>query len=792
MKKFYAGILCASLVLGATIGGSVNAQEGGEENADFPTVYFSEINWSGSELTHADEWFEIANRSGEEVDIGGWSVTGAGTSGSTLVLPEELVIEPFSVVLISNYAAGNTKSTLDAPADYVTSAVALPNTKLTMELLDRDGNMIDIADFGNGTPKAGSVNPYTSAIRTIDGFITADKSMNLLDSSQMGTPGIWDDIEFLEEELDGSDIVGEENDEDNSEEVEEELDHGCPVLDNGDESDENVQNDDTNDVESESDVSSEEGNDLVDDSDAEEDELFDSAGDMDGEEVDSSNEIDMTTDTEQEDGDEMENVDEVICTCLSNENEEEFSNESTGEEQMEDLDEVSQVEEENYFTMVLAGKLKVNEFNSNPAEGPEWIELFNDSDETLLLDGAFILDNVSGKTVLEGILEPQDYHMVYSPKGILNNGGDFIALYDADGELIDYVEYGTADLKAPKKGEFGALVNGQWTITTEGTPGFKNAGEGESNEEDAIYGLNNISQETQTYENSGQENDAEAENYEVEAETATETEMNSTMTQTTGNLPTSNLGSSNSSMNNDVSENSTNQSGLLNEVFKINVVPGLLGKQIAYVNGYQLYLHNSAWPELRMGDVVKVSGELSSVRGETRFKVQTGSKIEVVGYEEVSFMDLAEALKEETRQGLLASTKGVILQRDGRNLVLQTSSGNILVKMHTSLGLTANKIDGDRVAISGVLRVTNDGLELHPFDINQIRVISEAELLSGADDGSNLMESEGFEQSMGSNEAEDEDDFVEENKLPVAGIGLFTGSIGAIGYWFKKSLNKLT
>ena len=78
-----------------------------------PTVILSEIAWAGSAASTADEWIELANIGEAPAILGGWQLTGVGTGGATIFLPEGTTINPASTYLISNYALGDEKTTLN-------------------------------------------------------------------------------------------------------------------------------------------------------------------------------------------------------------------------------------------------------------------------------------------------------------------------------------------------------------------------------------------------------------------------------------------------------------------------------------------------------------------------------------------------------------------------------------------------------------------------------------------------------------------------------------------------------
>ncbi|MBI3495133.1 lamin tail domain-containing protein [Candidatus Berkelbacteria bacterium] len=128
-------------------------------------VVINEINWAGSPKSTADEWLELRNLTTQEIDLSGWKLVGAATSGGTLTIPSGKKIAAQDFFLITNFADTDTRSTLNVAADWQTSSLSLPNSNAKYVLLDNTNNQIDAADDGVGAPFAGSITPKASMER---------------------------------------------------------------------------------------------------------------------------------------------------------------------------------------------------------------------------------------------------------------------------------------------------------------------------------------------------------------------------------------------------------------------------------------------------------------------------------------------------------------------------------------------------------------------------------------------------------------------------------------------------
>jgi hypothetical protein len=112
--------------------------------------------------------------------------------------------------------------------------------------------------------------------------------------------------------------------------------------------------------------------------------------------------------------------------------------------------------------------LVINEIAVLPQPGAEaWVELYNNTDEPIAIDG-WRLSTASGDVkTLEGSIEPRALHVVKAPSA-WNDKSDAVILYGVDGSQIDEIHWGAAPkqsriisweksaVAAPKAG--GALV----------------------------------------------------------------------------------------------------------------------------------------------------------------------------------------------------------------------------------------------------------------------------------------------------------------------------------------------
>jgi hypothetical protein len=116
---------------------------------------------------------------------------------------------------------------------------------------------------------------------------------------------------------------------------------------------------------------------------------------------------------------------------------------------------------------------------------PDWIELYNASDETVDLAGWFITDNLDNQDKSElpsFVLEPGDFLVLYADDDqedgddhvnfSLNAAGEQIGVYGPDGSMVDEIEYGEQATDV----SMGRVPDGSstWEVLDSASPGSSN------------------------------------------------------------------------------------------------------------------------------------------------------------------------------------------------------------------------------------------------------------------------------------------------------------------------------
>jgi len=332
-------------------------------------------------------------------------------------------------------------------------------------------------------------------------------------------------------------------------------------------------------------------------------------------------------------------------------------------------------------------KIVINEFLPNP-EGPdsegEFIELRNTGSEVVDLSG-WQLDDGEGGSVAYTI-ESTDIvgggiklFNRTDTKIALNNTGDSVRLLDPTGEIKSSYSYDSAD----EGYSYNRNSDGEYVVSTTPTPG-------DINKVTAVV-----------------DEDAEEEN---EEELDSEGEV-------MGDSAVKVL----------LADVRDEKKGMKVEVEGVvSAPPGVFGEKTVYLagSGVQVYFSQEEWPDLKLGDVVSLVGEVSSVRGETRLKLAQADDVQVVRSGEPPEPHVVKTGEvDEDKEGWLVTVQGHVSKTSGDTFYIDDGSGEVKVYIKESTGIEKPKMKkGMAVTVTGVVSETSSGYRVLPRWQEDIRL----------------------------------------------------------------------
>ncbi|GAJ11830.1 unnamed protein product [marine sediment metagenome] len=115
-------------------------------------VVINEVAWGGTKASPFDEWIELRNNTQHLIDLTGWRLT---SDDGTPVIKLTGIIPAGGFYLLERT---DDHTVSDIQADQVYTG-ALSNSGECLELLDREGNIVDTANGHGGSWPAGAGKP---------------------------------------------------------------------------------------------------------------------------------------------------------------------------------------------------------------------------------------------------------------------------------------------------------------------------------------------------------------------------------------------------------------------------------------------------------------------------------------------------------------------------------------------------------------------------------------------------------------------------------------------------------
>jgi len=157
----------------------------------------------------------------------------------------------------------------------------------------------------------------------------------------------------------------------------------------------------------------------------------------------------------------------------------------------------------------------------------------------------------------------------------------------------------------------------------------------------------------------------------------------------------------------------------------IIVEPGVLGSQIFYINGVQVYSYYKDFPKLKRGDKIVVQGVVSQAREEKRINIKDIDDIEILKHQlmvEPQVIEIKEI--DYSLVGKLFKIKGIVLEKTGSRIFISDGKSEITVYIKEYAEINKAIIqEGDNLEIIGILNQSNDELRILPRSDQDINFI---------------------------------------------------------------------
>jgi uncharacterized protein YdeI (BOF family) len=335
-------------------------------------------------------------------------------------------------------------------------------------------------------------------------------------------------------------------------------------------------------------------------------------------------------------------------------------------------------------------KVFINELLPEPATGSvdEFIELYNpDTAPFTFTDAGWQLDDIAGGsspyTIPEGTTIPASGYLAFyhSATGIsLNDTGDSARLLDPNGDLKDTIIYD----KAIRGQSYSKFEDG-WHWSTTLTPGLTN-----------LLTIETVIPDTDPV------------------------------------IPTETIA---------VAKTLADETAVIVSG-TVSVAPNTLSAQYFYIEddsgGLQIYNYDKAFPALKPGDIIQVTGSMATYYNERRLKTDLISDIVITGSRpppeplETTINDLNPDLT-----GRYIEVTGTVSKTSGDTFYIH-GSGELKVIIRSSTGIDKPRMAvGDRVEIAGIYSLSGSDYRILPTVQDDVKIIGRGGGLPDA--GSDLL-----------------------------------------------------
>lgn len=151
----------------------------------------------------------------------------------------------------------------------------------------------------------------------------------------------------------------------------------------------------------------------------------------------------------------------------------------------------------------------------------------------------------------------------------------------------------------------------------------------------------------------------------------------------------------------------------------VAILPNIFSSQYFYIvgsGGVQVYSYKKDFPELKVGDIVSVTGEISIVSGEKRIKTNTKDDIKIIKNEKEPEPEVlsCENIDEES-VGHLVSVVGEVTEKKGYTIFLDDGTDEAQVYLKKNTGLSNSDFtEGDKIEVRGIVGQSGTNLRIMP------------------------------------------------------------------------------
>ncbi|MFA5770730.1 MAG: lamin tail domain-containing protein, partial [Patescibacteria group bacterium] len=161
----------------------------------------------------------------------------------------------------------------------------------------------------------------------------------------------------------------------------------------------------------------------------------------------------------------------------------------------------------------------------------------------------------------------------------------------------------------------------------------------------------------------------------------------------------------------------------------VTVEPKIFGQQFFYISdeqtSFQIYQYKKDFPELKIGDYISVSGEVSEVNKIKRIKIKNRYAIDVLSTNKIiTPIDLQLEDIGEELLGSLVKVSGDITEIKSNLMYVDDGKAEIVVYFKKGAVINKQELrEGDKVEVIGILNESKDGWQVLPRSLEDFNVV---------------------------------------------------------------------
>ena len=149
------------------------------------------------------------------------------------------------------------------------------------------------------------------------------------------------------------------------------------------------------------------------------------------------------------------------------------------------------------------------------------------------------------------------------------------------------------------------------------------------------------------------------------------------------------------------------------------VLPNTLSSQYFYIYnqaGIQIYSYYKDFPKINLGDLIKVSGEVSIINGITRIKIKTSGDIEIISHDnDILPIEITTQNIIEENLGQFISLQAKVAKKLSGKLYITDEFGEGLIYLKENLNIDLNNIEvGSVIIVQGIIDKTKSSFRILP------------------------------------------------------------------------------